>query len=136
MKRLRARLRSESGQLATGLTPTERAVLATVVRQGPVTAARIAELEHVSPQSIAQILTGMKTSGLVRSDPDPQDGRKKLISAEPAATELLDSLMAGRSSFLARAIEQVLTPEERGDLDKAIDLLQRLATADPDRGRA
>jgi DNA-binding MarR family transcriptional regulator len=132
MKRLRARLRSESGQHATGLTPTQRAVLATVVRQGPLTAARIAELEHVSPQSIAQSLAGLKACGLVRPEPDPRDGRKKLIYAETSASELIDSLMAGRSSFLARAIDQVIAPGEREDLDKAIDLLERLATADPD----
>ncbi|HWE89298.1 MAG TPA: MarR family transcriptional regulator [Pseudonocardiaceae bacterium] len=135
MKRLRARLRSESGQHATGLTPTQRAVLATVVRQGPVTAARIAELEHVSPQSIAQSLAGLKASGLVRSEPDPRDGRQKLISAEASASELIDSLVAGRSSFLARAIDQVIAPDERGDLDKAIDLLERLATAKPTHPR-
>jgi DNA-binding MarR family transcriptional regulator len=131
MMRLRARLRSESGQHDTGLTPTERAVLATVVRQGPLTAARIAELEHVSPQSIAQSLAQLKASGLVRSAPDPRDGRKKLISAETSASKLIDSLVAGRSSFLARAIDQVVTPGERKDLEKAIDLLERLATADP-----
>jgi DNA-binding MarR family transcriptional regulator len=131
MKRLRARLRSESGQHATGLTPTERAILATVVRHGPVTAARIAELEHVSPQSIAQSLARLKACGLVRSEPDPRDGRKKLINAETSASDLIDSLVAGRSSFLARAIDQVIAPAEREDLEKAIDLLERLATAHP-----
>jgi len=130
MKRLRARLRSESGQHATGLTPTERAVLATVVRHGPLAAARIAELEHVSPQSIAQSLAALKERGLVRSEPDPHDGRKKLISAETSASDLIDSLTAGRSSFLARAIDRVIALEEREDLEKAIDLLERLATAD------
>jgi DNA-binding MarR family transcriptional regulator len=135
MKRLRARLRSESGQHATGLTPTERAVLATVVREGPVTAARIAELEHVSPQSIAQSLAGVKARGLVRSEPDPRDGRKKLIYAETSASELIGSLVAGRSSFLARAIDQVIASGEREDLEKAIDLLERLAAADPDHER-
>jgi DNA-binding MarR family transcriptional regulator len=131
MKRLRARLRAESGHHETGLTPTQRAVLATVVRRGPVTAARIAELEHVSPQSIAQSLAELKARGLVGSAPDPQDGRKKLISAAASASELIDSLMASRSSFLARAIDQVIAPEQRQDLEKAIDLLERLATADP-----
>lgn len=136
MKRLRARLRSESGQNATGLTASQRAILATVVGDGPMTAARIAELEHVSPQSIGQSVTELKARGLVRADPDPSDGRKKLISAEAAANELIDSLTACRSSFLARAIDQVVGPDEREDLEKAIDLLERLATADPDRWRA
>jgi DNA-binding MarR family transcriptional regulator len=130
VKRLRARLRSESGTHATGLTPTQRAVLATVVGQGPLTAARIADLEHVSPQSIAQSLAELKARGLVRPEPDPQDGRKKLIYAEASASELVDSLMAERSSFLVRAIDQVIAPGEREDLEKAIDLLERLATAD------
>lgn len=135
MKRLRARLRSESGQHATGLTASQRAILATVVRDGPMTAARIAELEHVSPQSVGQSVTELKARGLVRSDPDPADGRKKLISAEASASELIGSLMAGRSSFLARAIDQVVGPGEREDLEKAVELLERLAAAEPDRWR-
>ena len=132
MKHLRARLRSESGQYETGLTATHRAILATVVRHGPVTAARIAELEHVSPQSVGQSLPELKARGLIRSDPDPDDGRKKLISADSSANELIESLMAGRSSFLARAIDQVVSPEEHEDLDQAIGLLERLASADLD----
>ncbi len=75
MKRLRARLRAESRQHATGLTATQLGVLASVVREGPVTAARLATLEHVSAQSIAQSLAVLKAAGLVHSEPDPQDGR-------------------------------------------------------------
>jgi DNA-binding MarR family transcriptional regulator len=130
MKRLRARLRAESGQNATGLTATQLGVLASVIREGPVTAARLAALEHVSAQAITQILTVLKAEGLVRSEPDPLDGRKKLVSADASATELVDRILAGRGSFLARAIDQVVVPEERGDLEKAIELLERLAEAD------
>jgi DNA-binding MarR family transcriptional regulator len=131
MKRLRARLRAESGQNATGLTPTQLGVLASVIREGPVTAARLAALEHVSGQAIAQILTVLKAAGLVHSDPDPLDGRKKLVSADSSATELVDRILVGRASFLARAIDQVVDPGEREDLEKAIELLERLAEADP-----
>ncbi|MFD7947998.1 MarR family winged helix-turn-helix transcriptional regulator [Streptomyces sp. NPDC059744] len=130
MKRLRARLRTESGQHATGLTATQLGVLASVVREGPVTAARLATLEHVSAQSIAQSLAVLKAAGLVHSEPDPQDGRKKLMSANAYATELVDNLLAGRASFLARAIDQVVAPDEQQDVEKAIELLERLAAAD------
>ncbi|MEU1536023.1 MarR family winged helix-turn-helix transcriptional regulator [Streptomyces fagopyri] len=130
MKRLRARLRVESGQHATGLTATQLAVLLSVVREGPVTAARLASLEHVSAQSIAQSLAVLKAAGLIHGTPDPGDGRKKLMTATPSATELVDKLLTGRASFLARAIEQVVPPEEREDVAKAIDLLERLAAAD------
>jgi len=130
MKRLRARLRAESGQHATGLTATQLSVLVSVVREGPVTAARLAALEHVSAQAIAQSLAVLKAAGLVHGEPDPEDGRKKLMSAAPSATELIDKLLAGRDSFLARAIDQVVAPDEREDVEKAIELLERLADAD------
>ncbi|MEV2189705.1 MarR family transcriptional regulator [Streptomyces phaeochromogenes] len=130
MKRLRARLRSESGQHAVGLTATQLGVLVSVVREGPVTAARLAALEHVSAQAIAQSLAVLKAAGLVHGEPDPEDGRKKLMSADPSATELIDKLLNGRSSFLARAIDQVVAPDEREDVEKAIELLERLAEVD------
>ncbi|MEU8973430.1 MarR family transcriptional regulator [Streptomyces monashensis] len=130
MKRLRARLRTESGQHATGLTLTQLGVLTSVVREGQVTAAELATLEHVSPQSIAQSLAVLKAAGLVHTEPDPQDGRRKLVSADPSATELVERLLAGRADFLARAIDRVVAPEELPDLDKAIELLERLAGAD------
>ncbi|MFE4367770.1 MarR family winged helix-turn-helix transcriptional regulator [Streptomyces sp. NPDC056835] len=130
IKRLRARLRAESGQYAIGLTATQLAVLASVVREGPVTAALLASREHVSPQSIAQSLAVLKAAGLVHSETDPQDGRRKLMSADPSATELIDKLLAGRASFLARAIDQVVAPDELKDVEKAIGLLERLAAAD------
>ncbi|MBW8706763.1 putative HTH-type transcriptional regulator [Streptomyces sp. MBT84] len=130
MKRLRARLRAESGQHSVGLTLTQLAVLGSVVREGPVTAARLATLEHVSPQSIAQSLAVLKAAGLVHSEPDPQDGRRKLMSADPTATQLIDNLLAGRAAFLTRAIDRVVAVEERQDLEKAIVLLERLAAAD------
>ncbi|MFE0544254.1 MarR family winged helix-turn-helix transcriptional regulator [Streptomyces sp. NPDC058891] len=135
MKRLRARLRAESGQHSVGLTLTQLAVLGSVVREGPVTAARLATLEHVSPQSIAQSLAVLKAAGLVHSEPDPQDGRRKLMSADPSATQLIDNLLAGRAAFLTRAIDRVVAAEERQDLEKAIVLLERLAAADLSDGR-
>lgn len=130
MKRLRARLRAESGQHTTGLTATQLGVLASVVQEGPVTAARLASMEHVSAQAIAQSLAVLKAAGLVHGEPDPKDGRKKLMSADPSATELIDKLLTGRASFLARAIDQVLAPDQRDEVEKAIELLERLADAD------
>ncbi|MEU5028137.1 MarR family winged helix-turn-helix transcriptional regulator [Streptomyces milbemycinicus] len=135
IKRLRARLRAESGQHATGLTATQLAVLASVVREGPVTAARLASLEHVSAQAIAQSLAVLRAAGLVHSEPDPQDGRKKLISADRSATEMVDKLVTGRATFLTLAIGHVVAPDEREDMEKAIELLERLADVDlSDRG--
>lgn len=134
MKRLRARLRTESGQHATGLSATQLGVLTSVAREGPITSARLSAVEHVSGQAIAQSLAVLKAAGLVHSEPDPKDGRKKLMSADPSATELIDRLLSGRAAFLARAIDHVVAADERKNLDKAIELLQRRADADLGEG--
>jgi DNA-binding MarR family transcriptional regulator len=130
VKRLRSRLREEAGLHATGLSISQLGVLTTVVREGPVTAARLAQLEHVSPQSVAQNLAVLKAAGLVRGERDPDDGRKVLVHAREPAALLLASLDTQGQSFLARAIEQLVPDAERADLERAIELLERLAAAD------
>lgn len=128
--RLRSRLREEAGLYGTGLSISQVAVLKSVVDDGPVTAARLAKLQHVSPQSVAQNLAVLTAAGLVRKDRDPQDGRKSLITAEEKGSQLLTALHTSRESFLTLAIDQLVTPEERDDLERTIALLERFAAAD------
>ncbi|MFJ3903721.1 MarR family winged helix-turn-helix transcriptional regulator [Streptomyces sp. NPDC090025] len=130
MMRLKARLRTESGLHTTGLSSTQLAVLARVVREGPVTAARLAQTEHVSAQAIAQSLAVLKAAGLVHSTPDPGDGRKKLMSADPAAARLIERLLDGRAAFLTRAIDRIVAEDPGADVEAAIGLLERLAAVD------
>jgi len=68
----------------------------------------------------------------LRTEPHPSDARKRLISADPSATELIDALLTGRSVFLAQAITRIVRTEAAADLDRAIDLLERLADVDLD----
>jgi len=129
--RLRSRLREEAGLYRTGLSVSQLSVLRSVVEAGPVTAADLAATQHVSPQSIAQNMAVLKAAGLVRADRDPGDGRKTLLTASKAGRQLFMSLHASKNSFLARAIDALVPPQERADLDRAIVLLERLAAADP-----
>ncbi|MFC4031328.1 MarR family winged helix-turn-helix transcriptional regulator [Streptomyces polygonati] len=128
--RLRSRLRMEAGLHATGLSISQLAVLQQVVDDGPVTAAYLATAQHVTPQSIAQNLAVLKAAGLVRAGRDLQDGRKILMTADDSGRELLTSLQTSRKAFLTRAIDALVAPEERPDLEKTIELLERLAAAD------
>jgi DNA-binding MarR family transcriptional regulator len=132
--RLRSRLREEAGTHATGLSISQLAVLQSVVDGGPMTAAGLAQVQHVSAQSVAQNLAVLRAAGLVRGERDPADGRKTLISADPSAPRLLSALHAARESFLARAIDQLVAPGERGELEGTISLLERFAAADLDAG--
>ena len=132
--RLRARLREEAGVDGTGLSVSQLSVLWNILQEGPVTAAGLAASQHVSPQSIAQNLAVLKAAGLIRTERDPSDGRKTLITASESSRRLVTSVRASKESYLARAIDALVGPQERADLDRAIELLERLAAADLSRG--
>ena len=117
--------------MGTGLSVSQLAVLHQVLTDGPVTATDLAAAQHVSPQAIAQNLTALKAAGLVLTERDPGDRRKTLITATGPARRLYTSLRASKQSYLIRAIEAHITPQERADLDRAIELLERLAAARP-----
>jgi DNA-binding MarR family transcriptional regulator len=105
-------------------------VLWHILQEGPVTAAELAAAQHVSPQSIAQNLAVLKAAGLIQTERDPGDGRKTLITASESSRQLVTSVRASKESYLARAIDALVGPAERDGLDRAIDLLERLAAAD------
>jgi DNA-binding MarR family transcriptional regulator len=128
--RLRSRLREEAGIDGTGLSVSQLSVLWHILQAGPVTAAELAAAQHVSPQSIAQNLAVLKTAGLIQTERDPGDGRKTLITASESSRQLVTSVRASKESYLARAIDALVSPGERADLGRAIDLLERLAAAD------
>jgi DNA-binding MarR family transcriptional regulator len=134
MKRLRARLRSES-RTAEGWTISQLSALARIVREGPVTASALALAEHVRPQSIAEIVAALKAGGLVAATPDPTDGRKSLLRATAAGRKLVASVLESREAWLARAIDAVVVDGRRDALTDAIELLNALAEWQPDGAR-
>jgi DNA-binding MarR family transcriptional regulator len=135
MKRLRARLRSES-RTAEGWTISQLSALARIVREGPVTASALALAEHVRPQSIAEIVAALKAGGLVAATPDPTDGRKNLLRATAAGRKLVASVLESREAWLARAIDAVVDDSRRDALTAAIELLNALAEWASDGARA
>ena len=130
VKRLRGRFREAAW--AGGVEPpiAHVAVLKRLRNDGPATASALAAAEHVTPQAIAQTLAPLKRAGLVRSAADPSAGRKNVISITPAGNRLYESAIASRDAWLARAIDSVVSPRERDTLEKAIELLERIADAD------
>jgi DNA-binding MarR family transcriptional regulator len=131
LQRLRARLREEAGATATGLSISQLAILQRLLA-GPATAATLAAAEHVSQQAIAQSLTTLKAEGLVRSRPDPSDGRKVVLSVTPSGRRLVERIVASRDAWLVRAIDAAVAADERPALATAIELLERLAGVDTD----
>src|ERR1700690_2307768 len=71
------------------LTIPERSALARLDRGGPMTATELAKIEQISPQSMGATLGALEASGLVVRRPDPDDGRRAVITMTRAGTTAL-----------------------------------------------
>ena len=103
-------------------------VLARLDREGPQTASDLAAAERVRPQSMAQTVAELQTSGFVARRPHPLDRRRILIELTAEGAAALTDDRRRREGWLARAIETELSPEERETLARAVPLLRRLGS--------
>jgi DNA-binding MarR family transcriptional regulator len=127
MTRLRARLRLESSAPLRSWTWSQLSTLRQIIKHGPTTAAALAQIEHVRPQSIAETIAALKADDLVTTAPDPADRRKSMISATPRGHQISDSVIEQREHWLTRALDAATTPAERQLLADATTVLNRLA---------
>ena len=108
------------------LTLPESSALSRLDHHGPTTAAQLARLEQVSPQSIGVTLQSLEGRGLIRRAPDPGDGRRVILSVTETGDETLRSKRTARTEQLTRALE-ALSSEERAQLLAVLPVLRRLA---------
>ncbi|WP_189339359.1 MarR family winged helix-turn-helix transcriptional regulator [Williamsia muralis] len=125
--RLRARLRVEQSGISQELTVSQLSALGRIVESGKITAADLAQSEHVRAQSMAETIGALRQENLIVSTPDPNDGRKKLVSATVAGQRLIESIVQSRNDWLAHAIDDAISAQERETLSAAIGILTKLA---------
>jgi len=121
--RLARRLRQQS---LGGLTPSQSSVLANLDRRGPMTMTQIADQEGIAKPSATGIVGRLIDKGLVDKAIDPSDRRSSVIAINGAGSRLLDKRRKERTAFLTRRIES-LDPDERDILERAVDILERMA---------
>ena len=109
------------------LTLSELSVLARLDQSEPLPARLVAEQERVTPQAMSQIVGVLEDRAMITRAPDPEDGRRVLLSATEAARALLDGRRSTKARRLAMALESTLTPAERQQLAAVLPLLDRLA---------
>jgi DNA-binding MarR family transcriptional regulator len=109
------------------LTLPETSALARLDRGGSTTATALAKLEQISPQSMGATLDALEQRGLVARDPDPQDGRRAVISLTKAGLRALRNRRNARTEQLARALSTGFTRAELKQLAAVAPLLERLA---------
>jgi DNA-binding MarR family transcriptional regulator len=102
-------------------------VLGRLDRQGAQSVSDLAQAERVRPQSMAQTVSELESDGLVARTPDPNDRRRAIVELTELGREVLRTDRRRREGWLAKAIAEDLTLEERALLGRAVDLLHRLA---------
>ncbi len=122
--RLVRRLRLE--RVDETLSLSKLSILGILYRKGPVTATDLATGEHIRPQSLTRLLAFLEERGFVSRQPDEADRRRLLITITAEGREALSADVRRKEAWLARAIEQALSPDEREFLSRASRLLDRL----------
>ena len=122
--RLRRRLRD----VATGsdLTPSQTAALTRLWKEGASSASALADAERVRPQSMATIVAALEQRGLIERTPDPEDGRRQVVSLTEAGRDRAESDRQVREEWLARAMQERYSERERRIILDALSLLERL----------
>ena len=122
--RLHRRLRLVANE--GGLSASQSSALARIAKGEADTAAALAALDGVRPQSMAATVAALERDGWIARDVDPRDGRRAILRLTPEGEALHLGRRAARQEWLAHALRERLDDEELGTVLAAMDLLQRL----------
>ena len=111
------------------VTPSQVAVLATLVRHGPSTVGQIATYEKVKPPSASRIVTALEEQGLVGRTPDPDDRRSATIFLTTEGEQYVASVQEAETTWLGGRLCQ-LDDASRECLREAIPVLEHLLAND------
>jgi len=109
------------------LTSTQLQALGRLDREGSMSARALAQLEQVTPQSIARTVGGLEDLGMVARTVDPLDARANIVSITDAGYHTLILDRARHSEWLAAVLDEKCTEAERELLFIAGGLLRRLS---------
>jgi DNA-binding MarR family transcriptional regulator len=112
-------------QDAGDLTPTLRAALATIDREGPLTLGDLAKREHVAPPSITRAVDRLEAMGLVTRRQDADDRRIARAHVTAAGHRYVAQNRSRRNAWLATRLADLSDGDLRR-LAEAADVLERL----------
>jgi DNA-binding MarR family transcriptional regulator len=124
--RLSRRLRQEA---AGEVTPSQLSALSVLAGRGELTLGELAAIERIAPPSMTRIASRLVDRGLLERRPDSSDRRIARVAVSKAGQALLDETRTRRDAYIATRL-RAFTDEELDVLERAVPLLQRLASED------
>jgi DNA-binding MarR family transcriptional regulator len=108
------------------LTLPEISALERLDRAGSAIPSRLARAEEITPQAMGVTLSGLEQRGLVERHPDPEDGRRAVMSLTEAGRRFVHNKRSARTEQLAKALQDGFTHQELQVLMAAAPLIERL----------
>jgi DNA-binding MarR family transcriptional regulator len=106
-------------------------VLSRLDKDGPASASELAAAERVRPQSMAAILAALREADLIERHPDPEDGRRQVVSLTTAGRHRLQGDRKVRQEWLAEILQDRCTEAERQTILTALALLDNVLESTP-----
>lgn len=123
--RLVKKMRKES---VTGqqLSMTERSTLALLQQHKELLPSELASMEHITNQSMSQIVSHLLELGYISRTASVTDKRKVIIALTTEGERTIMRVRSEREEWLAKAINESCTDEEAALLKQAIGPLTKL----------
>jgi DNA-binding MarR family transcriptional regulator len=115
------------------LTPTMRATLGTISRDGPLTLGELAGIEQVAPPTVTKVVGKLEDAGLVTRTADPDDRRICRVSLSDQGVRWLPADRKRRRDWLTEQLRR-LNVDDVDRLTAAVEIIEGL-TVLPGSGR-
>ncbi|MGC1239298.1 MAG: MarR family transcriptional regulator [Acidimicrobiales bacterium] len=109
----------------SSLSPSQREVLATIVRRGPLRLSELAAEEGLNPTMLSRILSHLETAKFVTRRADEVDARVVHLAATPAGLALHEEMRNERTDALFFALSK-LSADQRRVVIEALPVLELL----------
>ncbi len=112
-----------------GIGSARLSAIGALYLRGPMTPTELAAHERVKLQTLTRLLAELEADAWVVRKPDPDDGRRSVLSLTPLGIRQLTADVQRREASLAAAIDGALTPAQQANLLKACDAIDALTAA-------
>jgi len=107
------------------LPPSQREVLSTIARHGPLRLSEVAQVEGINPTMLSRIVAKLEAAELVTRITDEADARVAHLEVTEAGRALWEEMRNERTNALLFALDQLSADQRRVVLD-ALPVIESL----------